>query len=58
MDPLSWLFIPLLTGLVASLWNCCSGRTRRADVWSDVQRYDRVREALGRAVASVAAPTA
>ncbi|MEU5089361.1 hypothetical protein [Streptomyces sp. NPDC021356] len=55
MDPLTWLLIPLATAIMAALWGCCSGRSRRTDDWADVQRYDRLRAALARASAS--APT-
>ncbi|MER6925862.1 hypothetical protein ABT314_44345 [Streptomyces spiralis] len=37
---------------MASLWSCCTGRRRRADDWTDVQRYDRLRAALARAAAA------
>ncbi|MEU6477347.1 hypothetical protein ABZ858_10720 [Streptomyces sp. NPDC047017] len=52
MDPLTWLLIPLATAIMAALWSCCTGRQRRADVLTDVQRYDRLREALARATAA------
>nr|BFD81474.1 hypothetical protein StreXyl84_08750 [Streptomyces sp. Xyl84] len=52
MDPLTWLLIPLATAIMAALWGCCAGRTRRADDWTNVQRYDRLRAALARATAS------
>lgn len=52
LDPLTWLLIPLATVFMASVWSCCAGRSRRSDVWSDVQRYDQVRAALERAANS------
>ncbi len=52
LDPLTWLLIPLATAIMASLWSCCTGRRRRADDWTDVQRYDRLRAALARAAAA------
>ncbi|MFI2643863.1 hypothetical protein [Streptomyces sp. NPDC018610] len=52
MDPLTWLLIPLATVFMASVWSCCAGRSRRTDVWTDVQRFDRVRAALERAATS------
>jgi hypothetical protein len=54
LDPLTWLLIPLATVVMAALWGCCAGRPRRADDWTNVQHYDRVREALARAAASAA----
>ncbi|MER6980352.1 hypothetical protein [Streptomyces carpinensis] len=58
MDPLTWLLIPLATAIMASLWGCCTGRRRRADDWTNVQRYDRLRAALARAAASASAVSA
>ncbi|MFK4144917.1 hypothetical protein [Streptomyces sp. NPDC004065] len=51
MDPLTWLLIPLATAFMASVWSCCTGRRRRADDWTAVERYDRMRQALARSTA-------
>ena len=56
MDPLTWLLIPLATVIMAALWGLCAGRPRRADDWTNVQRYGRLRAALARATASASAP--
>ncbi|MGV9254272.1 hypothetical protein [Streptomyces sp. NPDC003697] len=49
MTVLTWLLIPLGTGVLASIWGWFAGRPRRTDVWTDVDRYDRLRAALARA---------
>ncbi|MEU6406738.1 hypothetical protein [Streptomyces sp. NPDC046985] len=49
MDPLTWLLIPMATGMMASLWGCVVSRRRRTNDWAHVQRYDRLRAALARA---------
>ncbi|GHA07754.1 hypothetical protein ACFOOM_33015 [Streptomyces echinoruber] len=48
MHALAWLLIPLVTGIGASVWGWCAGRPRRSDVWTDVERYDRLRAAFTR----------
>ncbi|MET8246613.1 hypothetical protein ABZV31_20685 [Streptomyces sp. NPDC005202] len=48
MTALAWLLIPLVTAVGASIWGWFAGRPRRTDVWTDVDRYDRLRAALSR----------
>lgn len=48
MAALTWLAIPLMAGLGASIWARYVLRPHHADVWTDVERYDRLRAAFGR----------
>lgn len=47
MEPLLWLLIPLTAALGASLWAWYVSRPHPMDVWTDVDRYDRLRASLG-----------
>ncbi|MFV2121360.1 hypothetical protein ACE14D_24150 [Streptomyces sp. Act-28] len=51
MEPLLWLLVPLAAALGASLWAWRVSRPHPTDVWTDVDRYDRLRTSLGRGVA-------
>ncbi|MCP9943760.1 hypothetical protein LUX12_01390 [Streptomyces somaliensis] len=48
MESLLWLLVPLAAALGASLWAWYVSRPHPADVWTDVDRYDRLRAALAR----------
>ncbi|MFD5270789.1 hypothetical protein [Streptomyces sp. NPDC058335] len=48
MNALVWLIIPLVAGIGASVWGWCQSRPHRPDVWTDVDRYDRLRAAFTR----------
>ncbi|MCP9985882.1 hypothetical protein LUX01_03360 [Streptomyces sudanensis] len=56
MEPLLWLLVPLAAALGASLWAWYVSRPHPADVWTDVDRYDRLRASL--APTAVPAPRA
>ncbi|MFF3342767.1 hypothetical protein [Streptomyces flavidovirens] len=50
MAELTWLAIPLMAGLGASIWAWYVSRPHPKDVWTDVERHDRIRAAFGRIV--------
>ncbi len=47
---LTWLLIPLMAGLGAGVWAWYVSRPHPTDVWTDVERHDRIRTAFGRMV--------
>lgn len=50
MSALTWLLIPLMAALGASIWAWYVSRPHPADVWTDVQRHDRLRAGFERIV--------
>ncbi|MEU3822126.1 MULTISPECIES: hypothetical protein [unclassified Streptomyces] len=58
MEPLLWLLIPLTAALGASLWAWYVSRPHPMDVWTDVDRYDRLRASLGRGPGAGGRPAA
>ncbi|WP_073758839.1 hypothetical protein [Streptomyces sp. CB03234] len=48
MAALTWLAIPLMAGLGASIWAWYVSRPHPMDVWTDVEHHDRIRAAFGR----------
>ncbi|MDT9685355.1 hypothetical protein RND61_25305 [Streptomyces sp. TRM76323] len=58
MEPLLWLLVPLTAALGASLWAWYASRPHPMDVWTDVDRYDRLRASLGRAADGPRPPAA
>ncbi|WP_327714655.1 hypothetical protein OG381_03830 [Streptomyces sp. NBC_00490] len=48
MTALMWLLIPLVTCVLAGIWAWCGGRPADRDLWTDVDRYDRLRAAHAR----------
>ncbi|MGW0536572.1 hypothetical protein [Streptomyces sp. NPDC003032] len=51
ISALTWLLIPLMTALGACLWAWYTSRPHPADVWTDVERHDRLRAEFARIVA-------
>ncbi|MBT2365840.1 hypothetical protein J7E88_11110 [Streptomyces sp. ISL-10] len=50
MEALVWLLIPLTAALGVGVWAWYVSRPHPIDVWTDVDRYDRLRASLGRGV--------
>ncbi len=50
MAALTWLLIPSATCVLAGIWAWCAGRPGPREIWTDVDRYDRLRAAYGRMV--------
>ncbi|MHC3469506.1 hypothetical protein ACYF6T_12395 [Streptomyces sp. 7R007] len=51
MAALLWLLIPFVTGIASSVWAWRTGRRHPSpahhDTWEDLDRYQRLRTALG-----------
>ncbi|HEX5566339.1 MAG TPA: hypothetical protein VFY14_05290 [Streptomyces sp.] len=45
---MTWLLIPLLTGICAVAWAVYAQRPRRSDLWQDSTRHQHLRAALSR----------
>ncbi|MGW7411771.1 hypothetical protein [Streptomyces sp. NPDC054863] len=43
MAALVWLLIPVVATIGATIWSWCAGHSRPADIWTDAERYDRLR---------------
>ncbi|MEU7281770.1 hypothetical protein AB0A69_23785 [Streptomyces sp. NPDC045431] len=46
MEALVWLLVPLMAAVGVGLWAWYVSRPNSLDLWTDVERYDRLRAGL------------